>query len=267
MRILLLADLHSRPDWLHWVATCGAKSADLTAIAGDLLDGFHLAGLLPQMMALRKWTETFPGQLVVSSGNHDANIEGAAVSGELWEICDRGAAREILIREYWMDALERPGVVTDRRCQLLETAGKKVVVTTIPFYPGQDGPRICTQLWDAGRRLRTTAGARWLVLNHEPPAGTKVGGAYGDAALFYRIEEYQPDYVVSGHMHAQPYSGDFADRIGRTWCFNPGAPEANRTHLAKVPNHILLDTATGTAAWRATPASGQTPIARVRSLG
>jgi len=98
MRILLLADLHSHVDWLHWVATCGAKSADLTAIAGDLLDGFRPAGLLPQMMALRKWTETFPGQLVVSSGNHDANIEGGAVSGELWEICDRGAAREILIR-------------------------------------------------------------------------------------------------------------------------------------------------------------------------
>ena len=248
MRILLLADLHARPDWLRWVA---AQRADLTAIAGDLLDAFHPAGLLPQMMAFRKWTEGFPGVLVLSSGNHDANIEGGAVSGELWEIGDRDAARDILVHEHWMDALERPGVVTDRRSQLLETAGEKLVVTTIPFYPGEAGPRFCTQLWDAGRRLRASTGARWIALNHEPPADTKVGGSHGDASLFYRIEEYQPDYVVSGHMHAQPYFGDFADRIGRTWCFNPGAPETNRMHLAKVPNHILLDTSADTAAWRA----------------
>ena len=72
-------------------------------------------------------------------------------------------------------------------------------------------------------------------------------------------QEYQPDYVGSGHMHAQPCFGDFADRIGRTWCFNPGAPEAGGMHLANVRNHIILDTMAGTAIKASRPSLHQTP--------
>jgi predicted phosphodiesterase len=266
MRILLLADLHARSDWFHWVANRGSKDADLTVIAGDLLDGFDPSGLLPQMIRLRKWTQAFPGALALSSGNHDANLEGASVASELPEVGDPEAARGILRHGHWMDSLERPGLVTDRRSQVLEVVGEPLIVTTTPFYPGAAGPRFCSQLWDAGRELRVVTGAPWIVLNHEPPANTKVGGIYGDTSLFYRIQEYQPDYVACGHLHSQPYLDDFADRIGRTWCFNPGAPDAKEMARARTPNHILVDTGAGTAAWHASPAAGRAPIIRTLSF-
>ncbi|MFZ4777220.1 MAG: hypothetical protein ACOYM3_17775 [Terrimicrobiaceae bacterium] len=52
MRILLLADLHFREPWFHWLA---AQRADLTVIAGDLLDGFRSGGLMTQIVGLSGW--------------------------------------------------------------------------------------------------------------------------------------------------------------------------------------------------------------------
>lgn len=218
MRILLLSDLHFRADWYAWVAR---QRADLTAIAGDLLDGFPPDGLLPQMVAIKKWVDTFPGPLAISSGNHDANLEEWAVAGEFMQMNERSEALTILSSKHWMDSLARPSVVTDRRSEILQTPSGKIVVTTIPFFPGHGGPRVCSDLWDKGRRLGATSYAPWIVLHREPPADTMVGGHSGDPSLSYKIREYQPDFVVSGHIHGQPYAGSFADKIGGTWCFNP----------------------------------------------
>ncbi len=263
MRLLLLSDLHFRSDWYRWVST---QTADLTAVAGDLLDGFRQGGLLPQMVALKKWVDGFPGFLALSSGNHDGNLEDWAVAGEFMQMDNRAEALAILTSPHWMDVLERPRVITDRRSQILETEGGKVVITTIPFFPGNDGPRICSTLWDEGRRLRSASGSPWLVLHHEPPADTMVGGHYGDSSLFYKIREYQPDFVLSGHIHGQPYAGSFADKIGKSWCFNPGVPVMSRALKAKIPNHILLDLRTRTARWHATANVGRKPITICQSL-
>jgi len=46
MRILITADLHSRRDWFDWLLR---QQADLTVVAGDLLDGFRADGLQVQM--------------------------------------------------------------------------------------------------------------------------------------------------------------------------------------------------------------------------
>jgi len=74
------------------------------------------------------------------------------------------------------------------------------------------------------------------------------------------IREYQPDFVVSGHIHGQPYSVDFANQLGQTWCFNPGVPTLSRAIKAKTPNHIVLDLSARTATWHATPNVGREPI-------
>jgi len=79
MRLILLSDLHFRADWYQWVS---AQNADLTAIAGDLLDGFHPDGLLPQMVWLSDWCTKFPGKLAISSGNHDGNEPGGSFDPE-----------------------------------------------------------------------------------------------------------------------------------------------------------------------------------------
>ena len=262
MKILLLSDLHANRTWYRWLS---GHHADLTAIAGDLIDGFHPEGLLPQIIALKKWADGFHGVLALSSGNHDGNLEAAAVRREL-VAAESDSAHVILGQNRWMDALERPGVVTDRRSQLIGTPSGQIVVTTIPFYPGPQGPRFCNELWETGHHLRATTGAPWLVLHHEPPADTLVGGRTGDPALFYKIRECQPDFVLSGHIHSQPYEGNFADRIDRTWCFNPGFPYYKKLAEAKKPNHIWIDTHARTATWHAAPLLGREPITKQISL-
>lgn len=248
MKILLTADLHNRRDWYDWL---GLQPADLTVIAGDLLDGFLDSGLLGQMLALRRWCAGFPGALAVCSGNHDANTPQRAHRpesiGNLPEK-DRGDVLPLLLAGHWMDLLEAPGVVPDRQSKLLRTSAGMLIVTTIPydFYDGETHDN----LWDEGSKLREKHKVPWLVLHHEPPAGTLVGGNQGNRSLHYKIREYQPGCVVSGHLHRQPYIGSFADKVGATWCFNPGHPEHLEQNVAvPVPNHIVLDLAVGTATW------------------
>ena len=75
MRILLLADIHSQGQWYRWIAS---QNADLTVIAGDLLDGFSNEGLLTQKLSFSNWVARFPSPLALSSGNHDGNESSLA---------------------------------------------------------------------------------------------------------------------------------------------------------------------------------------------
>jgi Icc-related predicted phosphoesterase len=261
MKILMLADLHSRRAWFEWIA---GRQVDAVLIAGDLLDGFSSVGPLPQMAAVRDWAARLNIPLALSSGNHDGNYEASVPVADLSGIDPTWIP--FLAAPRWMDTLERPGVVVDARSAVVDWGGQPAVVSTIPFSPGMEGPAVCSRLWDQGAHLRRTGHGPWFVLHHEPPEATAVGGTMGDPALTWKIEEYQPDFVLSGHLHAQPYTGSFADRIGRTWCFNPGAPILSKVRAAAVPNHILLDTEARTATWFATPSTGRTSIEKTLSL-
>lgn len=221
-------------------------------------------GLVPQMLALATWCEASTVPLVLSSGNHDANEpgDGAWLGASALEPIPSSASEQVsrfLQAERWMDALERPSLVPDHRSAVLATQSGSVVVTTIPFDPTGEATR--ESLWREGAKLRSEHRVPWLVLHHDPPADTAVGGLMGDASLFYRIEEYRPDYVLSGHLHDQPYRGAFADRIGSTWCFNPGTPPLARLRSAKQPNSILLDLANRIATWTATHQRPRKPVA------
>jgi hypothetical protein len=149
-------------------------------------------------------------------------------------------------------------LVTDGRTAALETPRGSIVVTTIPFDFG-DG-RDMDALWREGAIKRRSLRVPWLVLHHEPPADTMVGGQMGDPSLFYKIQEYRPNFVVSGHMHDQPYRGSFADSLEGTWCFNPGYPAGSFVQKSKIPNHIVLDLSDSTATWHATSNVGRAPI-------
>ena len=262
MRILLLADIHFQTDWYHWLAK---QKADLTIIAGDLLDGFIDGGLLPQILAVSDWCERFPGPLALSSGNHDANTEGGSFDPEGMALVSAGKRERVmrmLTAKRWMDCLERPGLVTDGRTSVIESPRGSVVVTTIPFDFGSGGDT--GALWREGALKRKSLRVPWLVLHHEPPADTMVGGQMGDPALFDNIREYRPNFVVSGHMHDQPYRGSFADNIEGTWCFNPGYPPASLVKKVKIPNHIVLELSESTATWHAAGPKG--PILKKISL-
>ncbi len=65
---------------------------------------------------------------------------------------------------------------------------------------------------------------RTIVLTHVPPFDTKLdklwtGRHVGSTFLRSIVDDYQPDLVVSGHIHE---SGGI-DKIGRTTLLNPGA--------------------------------------------
>ena len=260
MRILLLADIHYRDPWYSWLA---GQQSELTVIAGDLLDCFRPGGLLPQMIGVSSWCAKFPGNLALCSGNHDGNEPGGSIDPEgLADLPQEqhDAVAQMLMAKHWMDCLERPGLVTDGRSSILETPQGAVVVTTIPYSYWLRGNEVADELWRAGQRLRISSRSPWIVLHHEPPADTAVGGPMGDPELFYKVREYCPDFVVSGHLHAQPYKGSFADKIGRTWCFNSGCPEPTVALKSKIPNYIALDLSARTATWHAIANAGRSPI-------
>ena len=256
MKILHLSDLHLNRTWLHW-AQQQAAHHDLVCVSGDLLDMFSQKGHFWGALVIKRWAESFPANLALCSGNHDGSSPERIPDTGLLPILgaeDRREAEKLLLLERWMDALERPGVVTDNRTRLVETASGRIVVTTLPynFWGGAPGKDLLKE----GARLRKESKAPWIVLHHEPPGGGLVGGFFGNSGLNERIEAYSPDFVLSGHIHLQPYRGDFAERVGRTWCFNPGVPEDLAAATAERPNHIVIDLSENTAIWQFTPARG-----------
>jgi Icc-related predicted phosphoesterase len=102
-------------------------------------------------------------------------------------------------------------------------------------------------------RLATEAAtptARWIWVYHWPPLGSPTCWTgrrhYGDADIGGWIARYQPDFVLTGHVHQPPFKPDgaWADRIGKTWVFNAGH------QIGPVPAHIELDLDAGRATWR-----------------
>ena len=266
MKLLIVADFHFRKDWFVWLSK---RKVDLVLMAGDMLNGFDESGILHQMIEFEKWCKTFPLPLAICSGNHDANSPDGAW-GQADEMAEldyeqREMAGKMMTASRWMDVVERDGVVTDSRSNVMITKSGQVVVTSIPFDFGYDRTNP-DQLWRTGAELRKRLRLPWIVLHHDPPADTAVGGRNGDPHLFYQIQSYRPDFVVSGHAHAQPYHGDFIDRLDDTWCLNPGRPRDSQCEGDIIPNHIVLDLKARTALWYATPATGKTPIQKTRSL-
>jgi len=265
MKILIVADLHFRRDWYAWLTR---RKVDLVVIAGDLLDGFSPDGLLHQMLELASWSKGFPLPLALCSGNHDHNIRQSGFdSSELIVLSEnqQQAAAKMARASRWMDMLERQGIVVDARSVLMATPAGQIVVTTIPYDFGEM-PGDTEALWKTGASLRKEFKVPWLVLHHDPPADTTVGGPMGEPHLFYQIRSYRPDFVASGHIHDQPYRGDFIDRLDVTWCLNPGRPPENSSKTSKIPNHIVLDLIDGSATWHAVAKTGDTPILKKRIL-
>jgi Icc-related predicted phosphoesterase len=86
-------------------------------------------------------------------------------------------------------------------------------------------------------------------VHHAPSAGSPTSwtgkGDAGDECLRAWIERFQPDAVLSGHIHGAPFyeKGSWVDRIGTTWVFNPGR------QIGPYPAHLRLDLNALTAEW------------------
>lgn len=227
MKWLVVSDLHytlKQYDWLQSVA----DQFDLVVIAGDHLDISSVVSADVQIVVLMKYLRQLSAKtrLLVSSGNHDLtgfNALGERVAKWLPKAHDSGAAVD-------GDFLE----IDD------------MSITICPWW---DGPATRDEV---GRQLERDAarrGRRWIWVYHAPPDDSPVSWAgtkhYGDTDLVEWIRQYEPEIVLTGHIHQAPFrkGGSWADRLGPTWVFNAGR------QIGPCPTHIILDMDERQAMW------------------
>ena len=249
MKILLTSDLHSCSFWYDWLLDQSTR-VDLIAIAGDLIEAFATGNHSEEIRVV----ELCLGKIIVAgcpvaicSGNHELFLR-----------------KTIRVPEMLLTALSRLGelilpipktpnhplFLQDGSTRIVKKGTESIIVTTIPYRIevgwGTDIPGF--HLWEAGRKLREEMGCPWIVLHHVPPRDTQVGGTRGHFSVAKTIGRFQPDFVISGHLHDQPFlkGGAFCDRIGSTLCLNAGQvhPKSSR-----IPNHIILDTTSVEGKW------------------
>lgn len=228
LQLLLVSDLHYTLPQLDWVVQA-APSFDLVVLAGDSLDISSTVPLDVQSVVLLHYLELLKaaGQVVVCSGNHD--LTGPDAHGEQAAL--------------WLADARAAGVPAD---------GDSIVLgdTLMTICPWWDGP-LGREALDS-RLLAESARrpARWIWVYHWPPLGSPTCWTgrrdYGDADLHDWIARFQPDLVLTGHVHESPFkpAGSWADRIGKSWVFNAGR------QIGPVPAHVIIDLAAGTATWR-----------------
>jgi Icc-related predicted phosphoesterase len=227
VKCLLVADLHYDLRKFDWVLAAAAH-VDVVVLAGDHLDAGSAVPRPAQVVIVEKYLRRIRERtrLIVSSGNHDLD--------------SRDAHGRLFTR--WITRSRRFDVPTD---------GDSLVIddTLFTICPWHDAPTASGAI--ASHLARDAVGrpARWVWVHHAPPDGspTSFDGrrSFGDEALRAWIEIYQPDLVLSGHIHQSPFrsGGSWADRIGRTWVFNAGH------QIGPVPSHVAFDTAEPGAWW------------------
>ena len=84
-----------------------------------------------------------------------------------------------------------------------------------------------------------------MVLHHVPAkTGSGVSGEESEAAEI--LATFLPDYFVSGHDHAFPYTTgqSWSQKLGESRLLVPG-----QLLRAPIPNHIKLNTESGEFSW------------------
>ncbi len=222
-----MADLHYSLKQFDWLVA-HAADFDCVIIGGDLLDLASALDFEIQIVVVEKYLERIRQQtrLLVSSGNHDGDARSAA---------DESVAR-------WLQEVRRDGLVVDGDSVLLPEG----LITVCPWWDGPDSrEKLELQLATQSQAVQ----GRWIWIHHAPPAGSPVcwtGKKFGgDDFLRAWIQRFQPDMVLSGHIHNSPFypDGAWVDQIGKTWVFNPGK------QTGACPTCIIIDLAAMTAEW------------------
>jgi Icc-related predicted phosphoesterase len=219
MRFLFVADLHYALKQFDWV-TANAGNFDATIIGGDLLDLASFLELDTQIVVIEKYLNRLRTQteVIVSSGNHDTDQR--TESGEAVT--------------HWLHDVKAPQLAVDG--DAVDFNG--TLITVCPWW---DGPisreKVRIQLETDATRPRK----RWIWIHHAPPDQSPVswtGKVYGgDPYLVDWINRFQPDLVLSGHIHNAPFyeDGSWVDQLGKTWVFNPGKQPGPR------PTFLIID--------------------------
>jgi predicted MPP superfamily phosphohydrolase len=211
-------------------------------IGGDLLDLGSSLDLDVQITVIEKYLGLLMknSKLAVSSGNHDGDSRNAS---------DESFAQWLL--DSRADGLYVDGDSFD----LLDTR-----ITVCPWWDGElSRGEIETQL----EREAALAHGRWIWIHHAPPDGARTcwtGRKFiGDEFLRKWIDRFQPDMVLSGHIHNAPFfeAGSWVDRIGRTWVFNTGR------QIGPQPTSLTIDLDAMSAEWNS---AGERSVRDLRDM-
>jgi len=235
MRILFVADLHYALKQFDWL-TARAGSFDLTVIGGDLLDISSALEIDVQIVVVEKYLNRLREQtrMLVCSGNHDCNT--------------RTEAGEYLCK--WLP---------ECRAERLSVDGDSVEIddTLITICPWWDGPISHALLEKQLTQAATRRKSKWIWINHSPPDRSPVswtGKSFGgDEVLIEWIRRFEPDLVLSGHIHNAPFvaKGSWIDRLGKTWVFNPGR------QIGPNPTYLILDLEAMSVEWNSLEGQGK----------
>lgn len=227
MRLLFVADLHYTLKQFDWLRA-RSRDYDVLVIGGDLLDLSSALDPDVQITIVEKYLRLLRqnGKVVVSSGNHDGDSRNAA---------DESVA-------HWIQEMRSEGLHVDGDSFDL----RDIRFTICPWWDGDLSRKdVEAQL----AREAAVVKGRWIWVYHAPPEGSKTSWTgrqfIGDKFLRGWIDQYQPDIVLSGHIHNSPFfaAGSWIDQIGRTWVFNPGR------QIGPQPTTITLDLDAWTAEW------------------
>jgi Icc-related predicted phosphoesterase len=210
MKILHVADLHLRREWLDWVAM-RAIDFDLLVIAGDVLNTFSDVSPQLQVFEASCWLTSLKVRALVCSGNHD---HWAKVSGK--QDPDAEAA--------WLRRLRGKGCLV-----------------------GVDGDRaeIAGCLFECVGWTGVPTGPADFYVIHAPPRGADTaisdkGRDLGNPALGCHLHNHG-GIALCGHVHAPSKVYDLRVPF---LSLNPGCSET-----AKTPNHWIIDTTRREATW------------------
>jgi len=243
VKLLLTADFHFHKPWFEWVLHV-ANRYDMICIAGDLLDMFHADGVVPQLIYAYEWMQTLMKLQVpvaLCSGNHDLPgnqpilVPGVSIRKDKLPILG-----EFAKHRSWLHALKMNHLVAvDDDSKIFRTrAEEALTILCLPYAAdGHVGPL-------------SPAAHPCLILHHEPPAQTLVAEPKdGSHEFALVVARQQPTWTLSGHVHfTEGGKNHFAQRIGRTWCFNCRQIPPSST-LPTEPNFIELDTKNRRASW------------------
>ncbi len=235
MKCLLISDLHYVLKHFDWVLNI-SDQYDLVIMAGDQIDGCSYVYMRVQIPVILKYLERIHSKtpLMVCSGNHDLNVRGK--NGE------RTAS--------WLEPLREMGIAIDG--DSLEI--NDVLFTVCPWW---DGPKSRDLVGEQLAMDAKKTKKRWIWVYHGPPDDSPTSWTgkrhYGDKDLVNWIQQYQPEIVLTGHIHEAPFveGGSWVDQIGSTWIFNSGRERG------PCPPHIVIDLLENTVLWSAQEKTGQ----------
>ncbi len=244
LKILFTADLHYHRPWFDWLLQI-ANRLDLVCLGGDLVDMNHPSGFIPQLIFLYEWVQSFiksQTQLAICSGNHDLPLNTPLLPPGISIRKDKLAILGDLARQKsWIHALKLNHLVSvDGDTRIIRSRSGEAI--TISCFPYQADGHVKSPLEVA---------APWLVLHHEPPFQTRIAAPKsGNREFAMLVTRRQPAWTFSGHVHyTDGIEDQFFQRIGETICYNCRQIPLNRSPLPPEPNHIILDTKSGSSTW------------------